>query len=607
MKKRFVSFLLALSMVLTFLPVGALSAFAADVPELGEGEFDYQGLRYKILNSTDVSVVGPVEAQTERVIPETVTNDGTTYTVTEIGAYAFSRDATKSKYTEFVGYPNFKSVTIPSTVTVLRTNAFAGGSDFNDYGTGKGLQSVTFASGSQLKTIEEGAFSGSYNLEGEITIPNTVETIGFDAFDGCQFEKFTFQEGSQLKSIGAHAFHWLGKVKEFSLPEGVTTIPHDAFWACTSLTEFVVPNGVQTIESKAFGHCYDLQSITIPSSVKSIASDIFEGDTKMSVVYYDGTESDWNTLSSGNTALENLTVYYARKVTFDMNGHEGTAPKAQKVYDGKTITKPADPKSSGYTFTDWYTDPDCSTPFDFTTSVSKDTTLYAGWKKIPDHELTVKGGTFTYDDNAAANKGSVYEGALVTITLDEDNQLWKDSGLSFDHWDIQSTVKLLDKNGEEVINPGKNFTFVMPKEGVTIEAMTKDATLEDDSSSILGTAAIIGTTIVGGAVLAYQGYTLGTEFWLNYHLPVWAVIPENRIQLAEVMWKDAGQPAPVSDARYSDIDKNDTEAQQAAQWAVENELMSLPDTDKPTEFAPDTVISRMEAIRTWKKYEQMKK
>ena len=71
------------------------------------------------------------------------------------------------------------------------------------------------------------------------------------------------------------------------------------------------------------------------------------------------------------------------------------------------------------------------------------------------------------------------------MTFDENNQLWKDSGLSFDHWDIQSKAKLLDENGEEIVNPGKTFTFVMPKEGVTIEAMPKDATIEDDGPNVL--------------------------------------------------------------------------------------------------------------------------
>ena len=609
--KRLISLLVAVCMMITMLPLSAVTAFAADIPALGEDEFDYQGLRYKKLSSSTVSVVGPVEVQTERVIPETVVNNGTTYTVTEIGPYAFSRDTTKSKYTAFVGYPDFKSVTIPSTVTVLRTNAFAGGSDFNDYDTDKGLQSVIFAPGSQLKTIEDGAFAGSYTLKGEFILPNTVESIGDDAFDGCQFEKFTFQEGSQLKSIGVHAFHWLGKVKSFSLPAGVTTIPDYTFWACTSLTEFVLPDGVQTIGNKAFGHCYDLQAITIPRSVKSIADDIFEGDTKITTIYYDGTESDWLKLSNGNSALEHLTVYYASNVSFNLNGHGETTPEIQKVYTSKTATKPADPKSNGYIFTGWYTDKECTNPFDFNTAITKDITLYAGWEAIPDHELTVKVGTFTYDDNAASDKGNVYEGALVTVTFDENNQLWKDSGLSFDHWDIQSKAKLLDENGEEIVNPGKTFTFVMPKEGVTIEAMPKDATIEEEEEpNVLGTAAIIGTAAVGGAVLGYQAYSLGAEF--AGKLMALPYFPSNRSALAMMLWEDAGKPMPESELLYPDVgqEERDMDLQHAARWAMENEL--IPDlNDEGTapeemKFFPANPVSKLDVLNAWQKAQELK-
>ena len=609
--KRLISLLVAVCMMITMLPLSAVTAFAADIPALGEDEFDYQGLRYKKLSSSTVSVVGPVEVQTERVIPETVVNNGTTYTVTEIGPYAFSRDTTKSKYTAFVGYPDFKSVTIPSTVTVLRTNAFAGGSDFNDYDTDKGLQSVIFAPGSQLKTIEDGAFAGSYTLKGEFILPNTVESIGDDAFDGCQFEKFTFQEGSQLKSIGVHAFHWLGKVKSFSLPAGVTTIPDYAFWACTSLTEFVLPDGVQTIGNKAFGHCYDLQAITIPRSVKSIADDIFEGDTKITTIYYDGTESDWLKLSNGNSALEHLTVYYASNVSFNLNGHGETTPETQKVYTSKTATKPADPKSNGYIFTGWYTDKECTNPFDFNTAITKDITLYAGWEAIPDHELTVKVGTFTYDDNAASDKGNVYEGALVTVTFDENNQLWKDSGLSFDHWDIQSKAKLVDENGEEIVNPGKTFTFVMPKEGVTIEAMPKDATIEEEEEpNVLGTAAIIGTAAVGTAVLGYQAYSLGTEF--AGKLMALPYFPSNRSALAMMLWEDAGKPMPESELLYPDVgqEERDMDLQHAARWAMENEL--IPDlNDEGTapeemKFFPANPVSKLDVLNAWQKAQELK-
>jgi len=102
---------------------------------------------------------------------------------------------------------------------------------------------------------------------------------------------------------------------------------------------------------------------------------------------------------------------------------------------------------------------------------------------------------------------------------------------------------------------------------------------------VSGTASIDGTpvdpaistavTIIGGALLVGGLHQLGTELRLLHHLPKGTAIPETRIELAEVLWKDAGQPAPAAEAAYTDIDTDDTDAQQAAQWAIENELMTL--------------------------------
>ena len=68
-------------------------------------------------------------------------------------------------------------------------------------------------------------------------------------------------------------------------------------------------------------------------------------------------------------------------VTFDANGH-GTAPAAQEVEDGEAAKKPADPKTSGWTFGGWYADKACTQAYDFSTPVTADVTLYAKWTKI---------------------------------------------------------------------------------------------------------------------------------------------------------------------------------------------------------------------------------
>ena len=615
--KRLISLLVAVCMMITMLPLSAVTAFAADIPALGEDEFDYQGLRYKKLSSSTVSVVGPVEVQTERVIPETVVNNGTTYTVTEIGDRAFDcRLVDSTPYKDYVGKPNFVSIKIPKTITRIGAYAFR---QCGDMHTNSGLVNVIFDSESQLKLIDHDAFAGCYAIR-EFELPREVETIGENAFydDWC-IKKFTFQEGSRLKSIGGNAFHCNSSLQSLTLPSSVTNIGHHAFYQCSSLDEFVIPDGVESIERAVFAECSKLKTVTVPNSVKKIVQKAFLNCSSLETVVYKGTADQWDNLinssnfeQTDNGNFKNPTALkYLCTVTFEMNGH-GTAPVAQTIYTGDKLASVADPTAVGYTFGGWYTDKELTKAFDVENdTVSGDTTLYAKWKAIPDHELTVKVGTFTYDDNAASDKGNVYEGALVTVTFDENNQLWKDSGLSFDHWDIQSKAKLLDENGEEIVNPGKTFTFVMPKEGVTIEAMPKDATIEEEEEpNVLGTAAIIGTAAVGTAVLGYQAYSLGTEF--AGKLMALPYFPSNRSALAMMLWEDAGKPMPESELLYPDVEQEerDMDLQHAARWAMENEL--IPDlNDEGTapeemKFFPANPVSKLDVLNAWQKAQELK-
>ncbi len=615
--KRLISLLVAVCMMITMLPLSAVTAFAADIPTLGEDEFDYQGLRYKKLSSSTVSVVGPVEVQTERVIPETVVNNGTTYTVTEIGDRAFDcRLVDSTPYKDYVGKPNFVSIKIPKTITRIGAYAFRWCGDMY---TNSGLVNVIFDSESQLKLIDHDAFANCHAIR-EFELPREVETIGENAFydDWC-IKKFTFQEGSRLKSIGGNAFHCNSSLQSLTLPSSVTNIDHHAFYQCSSLDEFVIPDGVESIERAVFAECSKLKTVTVPNSVKKIVQKAFLNCSSLETVVYKGTADQWDNLinssnfeQTDNGNFKNPTALkYLCTVTFEMNGH-GTAPVAQTIYTGDKLASVADPTAVGYTFGGWYTDKELTKAFDVENdTVSGDTTLYAKWKAIPDHELTVKVGTFTYDDNAASDKGNVYEGALVTVTFDENNQLWKDSGLSFDHWDIQSKADLLDENGEEIVNPGKTFTFVMPKEGVTIEAMPKDATIEEEEEpNVLGTAAIIGTAAVGTAVLGYQAYSLGTEF--AGKLMALPYFPSNRSALAMMLWEDAGKPMPESELLYPDVGQKeqDMDLQHAARWAMENEL--IPDlNDEGTapeemKFFPANPVSKLDVLNAWQKAQELK-
>lgn len=549
--KRLISLLVAVCMMITMLPLSAVTAFAADTLS-----FTIDDIQYTIdeNDSTAVSVTGTTGYGDENnkkdlVLPETVEYNGVTYTVTSIGKGAFARKN------------GLNSIVIPNTVVL----------------------------------IAEGAFASNWGLT-SIEIPASVVEIGTRAFEWAgNIAEVKFAANSQLKILGTSAFSHAKGLKSIELPEGLTTI-----------------------KNCAFADCNVLESVTIPASVTTIMEHMFDnpsnptgGCPMLKTVKYAGTKEQWDKINlAENNDILTSTLEVLCNITFDVNGY-GTAPADQTVYTGDKL-EVAEPTAAGYTFGGWYTDKELTKAFDVENdTVSGDTTLYAKWKAIPDHELTVKVGTFTYDDNAASDKGNVYEGALVTVTFDENNQLWKDSGLSFDHWDIQSKAKLLDENGEEIVNPGKTFTFVMPKEGVTIEAMPKDATIEEEEEpNVLGTAAIIGTAAVGTAVLGYQAYSLGAEF--AGKLMALPYFPSNRSALAMMLWEDAGKPMPESELLYPDVgqEEQDMDLQHAARWAMENEL--IPDlNDEGTapeemKFFPANPVSKLDVLNAWQKAQELK-
>ena len=195
---------------------------------------------------------------------------------------------------------------------------------------------------------------------------------------------------------------------------------------------------------------------------------------------------------------------------------------------------------------------------------------------------------------------TVKKGDEITVTVDKSKI---SDAQVFDQWVIKPDSVL-----NEVDPKSEKISFTMPAEDVTIEAMTRDASIEDDGPGILGTGALIATGVVGSAALLYQGHMLGTELYLRYLLPHGAVIPQNRAELAVLLWQDAENPEPVSTTLYSDISDEDSAIQQAARWAVENDLMEQLDADEhPDHFDPFVPVTFSDSIRAWKKAQELKK
>lgn len=209
---------------------------------------------------------------------------------------------------------------------------------------------------------------------------------------------------------------------------------------------------------------------------------------------------------------------------------------------------------------------------------------------VKNADVTIKNG----DEEIKAEKNDkgeliakVPEKADVTVTYTSQSD-----AVAFDQWTI-TTDKTLDVDVKN--NPLK---FQMPDGGVTIEAMTKDASIEEDEPNILGTTAVVGTAAVGTAILAWQGYQLGTELYLKTALPAGTAIPTNRAELALLVWNHAGKPAP---AAVLPADATDT--QKAIAWAVENDLLKAARDNGETYVDTDSV-SRVEVIRVWNKAQE---
>ena len=142
-------------------------------------------------------------------------------------------------------------------------------------------------------------------------------------------------------------------------------------------------------------------------------------------------------------------------------------------------------------------------------------------------------------------------------------------------------------------------TFTMPNKNVEVKATFEDDPIpEPDPVGPSDTGNIQGaiSAVVIGAAAGVIAYEAGTGIYRVINMPGIAM-PSNRIELAELLWEHAGKPEPVSTALYSDIDEGDTDAQKAARWAVEQDLMK-DDADN-NKFHPAFPVSKLRTCLTW--------
>ena len=611
MKKRLISLLLAFSMMLTFLPAGAVSAFA----EENLGPYDCgQNVTATLSRNNDgdetytltIRGKGPMKNyngnETESYAPWYEKIPNITRLIVEEGVTTLGDDILH--YESF--YSNLREVKLPEGLTYIGARAFCNSSNLTEVKIPSTVTKIGYY-----------AFSRCTGLT-EIELPPQLEEVAGGLFNDCSgLTKITIP--SSVKKISARAFKNCYRLESVTLSEGLCEIGYEAFW-CTNLKSLDIPKSVETLEYDIVGGCQHLAYITVePKSKLNKTEPNFRGG----VFHPDG-----NTDVYCEPGLVRLLDSFSESAHFitkvGVTLVDGDTSKPEKIAYGADIeelcTTLGTPTKLGYTFAGWYTDADCKTRYPETqlfTNINGTTTLYAGWKFDPNalscRTLTVTGGTVTvkYDGSdvnivpdVTGDKKiySVPEDAEVTVTLDK-TQI--PEGMVFDIW----------TTGNFSLPPEQNYkaetiTFTM-KESVDIAAQYRDATIEDDGSTVLGTAALIGTAAVGTMVLGYQAYSLGTEF-AGYLMDL-PYFPANRSALAVMLWEDAGKPMPESERLYPDVgqEEQDMDLQHAARWAMENDL--IPDRNEegtaPEEmkFYPDNAVSRIDVLKAWQKAQELKK
>ena len=251
MKKRLLSFVLAVLMIASLLPATALAAGIVDSGTCG-AEGDGSNLTWTLDSDGVLTISGSGDMHgydygssgapwDDSRVKSAVIAEG----VTSIGSYAF--DDCKS----------LTSVTIPDSVTSIGERAFQGC---------ESLTSVTIPD--SVTSIGDWAFSHCTSLT-SVTIPDSVTSIDQYAFYKCEFLTSVTIPGS-VTSIGVGAFAYCKSLTSVTIPNSVTSINYEAFRSCESLTSVTIPDSVTSIDMSAFYGCSSLTSVTIPDSVTSI-------------------------------------------------------------------------------------------------------------------------------------------------------------------------------------------------------------------------------------------------------------------------------------------------------------------------------------------------
>lgn len=298
-----------------------------------------------------------------------------------------------------------------------------------------------------------------------------------------------------------------------------------------------------------FYGCENLETITIPASVTgmnfhSVADCFIFNCPNLRTIVFKGTRAQWEAIEKESVNLDGITVRCS----------DDNVDPVQPDPDQPEQPDPGDPD-----------DKDVFLQFeDCSVDVEK-----------PD------GTTLHFDATGVKQSQQLPKGAKVTITLDEKAI---PEGMKFSCW-------VFDPRPEDLMEDGTTATFTMQED---IGVLAKFSTLEeDDSSADFGTIAA-ATAVVG--VVGATAYLVGTEAALNQLLPAGTSVPQDRAQLALLLWNTAGRPEPAALPAFADVTDPDTA--KAAQWCMEAGFFQPREDGN---FKPGKHVSRWKVLRTYQR------
>ena len=313
----------------------------------------------------------------------------------------------------------------------------------------------------------------------------------------------------------------------------------------------------------------------------------------------------------------NPTLNIGDHVTANIDGSDASVPSGSAVPVGETVHLTAI-APEGQHFTGWtvkvggeeqkadtfLTTPNANDPTKVTfTMPSKNVEVTANFASNPTLNPTLRVGdhvTATIEGSDA----SVPSDSTVPVPKNKIVHLTANvpDGQHFISWTVlvggeeQKADTFLKTPDAD--DPTK-VTFIMPDKNVEVKATFADDPIPEpdpvgpsDTGNIQGTISAVVIGAAAGAII----YEAGTGIYRVINMPG-IPMPSNRIELAELLWEHAGKPEPVSTALYSDIDEGDTDAQKAARWAVEQDLMK-DDADN-NKFHPAFPVSKLRTCLTW--------